>query len=211
MNRKIYQLQYSDEAWGHIDFTKNQAGAVRVPIDYNSTLDVDMVGIRNVELPNQLFFASDYKIIPAIDFPKNDIGLTIFSNKMLTIFTNLGDFKFRSLPTIMLDHKEMEAYHIEEGELLEDLKKRNDDYVGIQLMEYTSAFDKENSEYKVSRAIPDMIRIRELVLKEPEKGFPPIFKIEEDTTMLFITEQAKNALEAANIKGCVFEEVEVSQ
>lgn len=190
---------------------EHQRGAVRIPINDESDIAVDLISTRAFKTPEVLFFASDYKIIPAIDFPKNDIGLTIFSNKMLRIFTNLGDFKFRSLPTIMFDHKEMEAYHIEEGELLEDLKKRNEDYIAIQLMEFADTFDRDNSIYEEHFINPERVGdIDKLVFRVPENGFPPLFKIDEIATKLFVSEQVKNALEAANIKGCEFEEVEMS-
>jgi hypothetical protein len=47
-------------------------------------------------------------------------------------------------------------------------------------------------------------------LKEPLGGFSALFRVDVISSSLFISQSAKEALEAAGIKGCVFEEVEVS-
>ncbi|MEW5675621.1 hypothetical protein ABGT15_04855 [Flavobacterium enshiense] len=209
---KVFILNKSENSRGHIDFVEHQVGAVNIPYEKQDDLYGQIIGIESFDLPKQLYFGADYKIIPTIDYPANSLLIDIMSNQMLTILSGTGEFKFRTIPVIMFNHKELEAYHIEEGIGFEDLNERNEDYLAFQLMDFTAAFDKDNSVYRMSRAFPDEIgSIQKLVLKEPINGFPPIFKIEEDVTLLFITEEAKTALETAGIKGCEFVEVEVSR
>ncbi|KZS42303.1 hypothetical protein AWE51_02360 [Aquimarina aggregata] len=211
MKQKAFILKRSKDAWGHIDFMKNQEGAIHVPFEGDDYIRLNTMDIKIVDFPFQICFASDFSIIPMIDYPHNDLNLDILSQKMLSVFKDLDDFKYNEIPVIMFDHKEMEAYHIEQGELLEDLQRRNEDYIAIQLLDYTDVFDRENSEYEEDFLDPDEVGdIDKLVLKWPKKGFPPLFRLDESATKLFVSEQAKNALEAANIKGCEFEEVEVS-
>jgi len=202
---KIFKLTKSDDAWGHINYIKHQCGAYHIPFEGDDNIYDDMVlDIENTELPNEFCFGADYNIIPKFDFPANSL--------MLHIFTSLTNIKYRTVPVVMYNHKELEAYHIEEGIGLDDLKERNDDYLALQLLEYTNVLDLDRSIYEEHFLYPGKVgSIRKLALKRPEKEFPSIFKIEEDSTLLFVTEQAKNALEAFDIKGCIFEGIEVSE
>ncbi len=209
---EIYKLKHNDDSWGHIDFIDHQRGAYQIPVDSEVYNDIGgMQTTRDLELPKAIYLAADYNIIPEVDYPHNSLLADVLSKKMLSVFTELSQLEFRTVPVIMFDHKELEAYHIEEGELLDDLKRRNVDYVALQLLKYTDAFDRENAEFEENFLDPDEVGyIEKLVLKEPADGFPSLFRIKEDITKLFVTEQAKDALEAAGIKGCVFEKVEVS-
>jgi hypothetical protein len=208
---KIYKLLKDFKYLGHINYVKHQEGALHIPFKGENDISYYMSSIENFELPKVINFGADFNVIPKTDFPFNSLLLTILSNKMLVLLADLADFKFRKVPVVMFNHKELEAFHIEEGIGLEYLKECNQDYFAVQLMEYTDAFDIENSLYEEHYLYPEKIgSVRKLTLKQPDKGFPPIFKIEEDSTLLFITEQAKIALETAGIKGCEFEEVEVS-
>lgn len=78
-------------------------------------------------------------------------------------------------------------------------------------MKFTDAFDFDASEYTPIPDRPDRVRfIRKLVLREPAGGFPPLFKIKQKASPLFITEKTRAALESNGIVGCVFSEVAVS-
>ena len=78
-------------------------------------------------------------------------------------------------------------------------------------MKFTDALDFDASEYTPVPDRPDRARvIKRLVLREPAGGFPPIFKIKQKASSLFITEKTREALESNGIVGCVFSEVAVS-
>ncbi|MEC3907484.1 hypothetical protein VOI54_10675 [Tamlana sp. 2201CG12-4] len=41
------------------------------------------------------------------------------------------------------------------------------------------------------------------------EDLPPIFRINESPSKIFVTDKAKEALETNGVRGCVFEKVEV--
>ncbi|MEW5675622.1 hypothetical protein ABGT15_04860 [Flavobacterium enshiense] len=208
---KIYKLRNDFKYLGKINYVKYQEGAVHIPFEDEKDISFFMSGIEKHKLPEKICFGADFNVIPKSDFPINSLLLNILSKKMLSILNELGNFKHTLVPIVFFNHKELEAYHIEEGIGLDDLRIKNNDYIALQLLEYIDAFNKEKSVFEEHYLYPEKVgSIRELVLKEPLNGFPPIFKIEEDSTLLFITEEAKSALESAGVKGCEFEEVEVS-
>jgi hypothetical protein len=111
----------------------------------------------------------------------------------------------------MMDDTYLDGYCDRHGKLKSEVLI-NRDYVAIQIMKYTDAFDFEASEYTRDPDRPDRARlIRKLVLKEPSTGFPPIFRIEQKASSLFVTERTRQALEANEIVGCVYSEVMVSE
>ena len=76
---------------------------------------------------------------------------------------------------------------------------------------YTNAFDYENSDFKPLRSNPNMPGvIKRLILRRPNNGFPPIFKIIEKSSDLFLSEEAKDSLLENDIKGCVFTPIDVN-
>lgn len=211
MTSKVFKLKRDSSYEGNISYSKTNEIAIHIPFQGSNSIGSLMMGVRNDEFPETIFFGADYDIINNIDYFRSDLSIQIMSKKMLTILKSIGDFKYRFLQLVMFNNKELEAYHIEEGILLEQLKERNENFIGLQLMEYTDAFDYENSVFELDDLFEDEVGyIEKLVIKKPISSFPPIFKIKEATSQIFITEQAKIALEAAGIKGCEFEEVEVS-
>jgi hypothetical protein len=81
----------------------------------------------------------------------------------------------------------------------------DNEFVAVQLLEELDIFDWENSVYKMDSIFPDEVdQIRKLVLKVPEKGLPPIFRLTVDPVVLYISPEGRAALEAANIKGVRF-------
>lgn len=169
-----------------------------------------ITGVRNIELPDQIFCQANFHIIPDYDFPIVDIADSIFSDNMLNIFTKLGLENYRSVPVTMLDDTYLEEAFEKPNQLKKDVKKV-ESYKALQLMSYTDAFNYDKSDYEKDLVFPEEVgNIDNLVLKEPDGGFPPIFRIKEYSSKLFVNEEAKKALESARIKGCVFEEIEVS-
>lgn len=208
---KVYKISQDFKYFGKISFVNFQQGAQHLPFTEQDDVSYKMSTDELLDLPKVIPFAADYKVISKTDFPHNSLLLNIFSKKMLETLLTVASFNHRTVPVTMYDHLELEVYHIEQGARLKDLKEHNHDYVALQLMEYTDVFNFEKSIYEKSDIFEGMIKsIDKLVFKQPENGFPPIFKTEEETMYLYISEQAKIALEQAGINGCVFEEVEVS-
>jgi hypothetical protein len=81
----------------------------------------------------------------------------------------------------------------------------SEDYLMVQLLEFTDAVDSELSEYE--EPDPESIfppKITRLILRQPVGGFPPFFCIDELFPYLYVSPQAKQALEDAGIRGLEF-------
>lgn len=159
-------------------------------------------------LPSRIYCQANLSLIPDYDYPLTDMEIPIMSLKMLEILESVNTFDYYRIPVIMLNDTCLDL--IPEGI---DRIPQIDSFFSIRLNEINDGFfDYEKSDFKMSRRLEGQIgRIKKIVLKRPDHGFPTLFRISETPSTLFISYEAKEALEAANIKGCVYEEVEVSE
>jgi hypothetical protein len=140
-----------------------------------------------------------------LDFLHSDPSWPIMSKRMLYILCSVGDFPHKVIPIRIFDYSlkdKVDNY----------LKKEyyppevcNQDYVVVQLLEPTDAVDRELSKYEEpdpTSIIPP--GITRLILREPIGGFPPFFFIDELFPYLYVSPQAKQALEDAGIRGLQF-------
>ncbi|MDX8363389.1 imm11 family protein [Cytobacillus sp. IB215316] len=179
------------------------------PFEGESTFATDIMGPWEIELPKIIYCRADFRFIHNTDYPCVDICTdSVFSKKIFDVILNLSELNYRSVPVIMVDDTYPDDPLREDGTLKDEVKR--EEYVAVQLMDSVNAFDHDNSEYDNSHIFPGEVgNIHKLVLKEPEGGFPSIFRIKEQGHM-FVSSQAKEALVKAGIKGCEFKPVEVS-
>ena len=163
------------------------------------------------KLPSQIHFQANFNVIPKYDYPVTDVGVSVMSVKMYDTLDGIGNVNMDILPVVMLDDTYLGGVQTQNGSIKNDVPRLNS-YVVVKVKKFLEGvFDYENSDYKMSRRIEGQIgRIRKIVLKESQIGFPPLFRIAETASTLFISQAAKEALESAGIKGCVYEEIEVS-
>lgn len=161
---------------------------------------------REISLPKTIYFQANLDLIPRYDYPLTDLRIPILSKKMLSTLINVKEFEFRSTPIVMIDFRYLD-YPFDSKEQLKSDVQRNYDYVAIQIMEYSDCFDYKNSVFEMF--LSRVSYISKLVLKCPIEGFPPVFILKE-CPFIFVSKDAKEALEANGIKGCVFEPVEVT-
>src|SRR5688572_4007795 len=170
----------------------------------------NMMGIKDFDHPEKLFFTANFEVIPEYDYPTTDLSTPIVSIRMLDVLLNIRPFKIKTIPAIMIDDSYLKDQFDKNGKLKPDVPFI-DQYVALQLKEYTEAFNKERSKYNESLIFPGKVGVIEnLVLKEPSDGFPPLFKIKERMDLLLVSDETKKALEKAKIKGCEFKPVDVS-
>lgn len=194
----FYQLERD---FSHLLDMDNDITHIKFP--GSQDLGSKMMGVKDTELPNILYFQANFRVIPRIDYPIPDLSLFIVSGRMLDALKECGFFEYRSIPIVLIDDTYFGKIFNDNNELNTGFKI-NTDYLAIQLMRYTDAFDYEKSEYKSSRAFPDEVGvIKKLALKESE-NYPPVFKIKEKPSRIFITEQTKNNLVSRGIQGCEF-------
>jgi hypothetical protein len=120
---------------------------------------------------------------------------------MLNALLSVRDFPHQVIPIVMIDRAVGDSKEFDE----------NHDFVAVQLLEHQDVFDWEKSVYKRNPERSDIIdRLDKLVLKIPQHGLPPLFRIAAIPlrTRLFISAEGRAALEQAGIKGLWFVDLE---
>jgi hypothetical protein len=205
--KKVYRLSHSYDHLIDMHFD-----ASFEPFEGDIAIDVNMMGKEEFQKPDVIYLRANFNVIPAkTDFPITDLTFPILSKKMIHVLEKVRPFKHRLLNTIMVDDTHLTSYLDQQGELLSDVRRDNS-YFGLQFSEYTEAFDYTNSIFTPRKSNLDQVGvIRKLVLKTPKDGFPSFFKIKENLTYELLSQDAKEALESNQIKGCSFQEIDVSE
>lgn len=206
---KVYRLSHD---YNHSGDPERDAFHVPFEGDNNISaymIDTEMYG--SGLLPDRIYFQANFLLIPKYDYPLTDLNIPVMHHRMLDVFLALDEIKYEGIPVIMIDDTYLGERFDGSGNLNPTVPK-NEDYLAIRLTDGLHNFlDLDRSDYRPSRVNPNIpSRIRKTVLKKPDQGFPPLFRVKFTPSALFISQAAKEALEANNIKGCVFEEVEVS-
>jgi hypothetical protein len=144
--------------------------------------------------------------LPQVDFLRGNLLWPLMSKRMLYILRSVGDFPHKTIPMRIFDYslEDQVGDYLNQEELPPEVC--NQDYVVLQLLETTDAIDTQLSEYEQfnpNNIIPP--GITRLVLREPVGGFPPIFRLARDfSSYVYVSPQAKQALEDAGIRGLQF-------
>jgi hypothetical protein len=144
-------------------------------------------GTQNGTVPNPLLFIGDFEFFNFLDYPSVSPLWPMMSEGMLHTLLSVREFQHRTYPTRM---KWLEVWG-------EPTVVPSQAFPIVQTLEYLDAFDFDKSEYVLD---PDTGRVdtaTKVVLKEPADGFPPLFRLKAYTHCLFVSAEAKAALEAA--------------
>jgi hypothetical protein len=202
---KVYKLLHEYEHLVDMDFD-----ATSEPFENKDTIGYDMMNIIPFDMPNKIYLRANFNVVPNnTDYPITDLTFPIFSKNVLDLLNRIQKIEIASFPTIMIDDKFSDDYLDQNRDVHSELNL-DASFFAIQFLELSNVFDYTNSLFKPMRSNPELPGIiKKLVLKEPENGFPPLFKIEESLSSIFVSQEAKEALELHSIKGCIFEEIEV--
>lgn len=200
---KVYKLN-----WDFNHSGDPEKDAFYLPFKNDNEFGADIISTRDFDFPEQIYLQANFNLIPEYDYPLTSLMVPILSNRMIEILNALGEINIRLLPVVMISDTYLDELFDSNYKLKPEVPV-NTEYKIVQMMSYFKAFDYENSEYEEDFILP-VGHINKLILKKPQGGFPPIFRIEERASEIFVSQKAKEALEAANIKGCVFEPVETS-
>lgn len=206
---RVFKLNLNTERLGDPAYD-----AVILPTEHSNKFryyfsNPNLYGIEN--LPSEISFLSNFNYLPEYDIPFTDSGLFIISSRTEKILSSI-DFcnYYITVPVVMIDDTYLKERLDKDGNLKKDVPVIRD-YMAIRLSYLLDCFDYDKSDFRPLRSNPKAPgRIRKLVLKEPSSGFPPIFRVNVISSAIFVSEEVKNLLEQNDIKGCVFEEVEVS-
>jgi hypothetical protein len=183
--------------------------AVPIALGGRGELLRDSKRIIGARMPEEIVFAglkdwldpTDYPYIPEVsDWP-------IISRRMLDVLLSVGDFPHQVIPVLF---RSIDRPEYSEEEWLAKSLVYNHDYIILHLLELSDVFDMERSEYNTERGVadPEMVLLTDVqtvVLKEPEGGFPPIFRVKEYELRWYVSAKAKQALEDAGIQGLDFD------
>jgi hypothetical protein len=162
---------------------------------------------EDLNLPNPVEFDAIGKIFEVIDYPYTDVRWPIMSRRMLDTLLSVGSFRYRVYPLLMIDCKAI-AYADDASPIKSGIEY--DNFFAVHLLEDLDIFDWENSIYERDADAPHVLKdIEKLVLREPSEGFPPLFRVITSRlkARLYVSAEARTALEAAGIRGVVFRRI----
>lgn len=159
------------------------------------------------ELPPNIYFQTNFKLLNKTDFPSNDTGWPIISKKMYKALLSSGNFPHKTFPVIMVDDTiPWEERTDKNGNIREDII--NTDFLAIQITDFIEAFDYNKSIYEEHELVPGKVGfIEKLVLIDLETELPPLFLVKELSTTLFISRGAKEHLDRNGIKGIEYDDL----
>lgn len=124
---------------------------------------------------------------------------------MVEILESVGSFPHNVLPARIIEGaigrrlSDKGSHYDEEGNLKPEYY--TDDYVLLQITEHLDAMDLDRSEYDEYDADVNLVTfIDKFMFKDIGHDYPTIFRLIHCPTRLFISEAAKEALEAAGMK-----------
>jgi len=182
-----------------------------IPFSNSEDLKYQLLSNEKLTLTKPVEFLANFNVVKnESDYPIVDYDIEVMSDEMVNVLKKVGQFSHILYPTLIVDDTFLKNKYDSEGNLLPDVPLLKNFNI-VQLLDILQVFDFEKSEFKPLRSNPKFPGIvKKMVIKEPVKGLPPIFRMLEKPASVFLSEAAKQALEANNIKGCVFEEVEVT-
>jgi hypothetical protein len=174
---------------------------------------------RDLELPNPVFFYvySKPEFIRNLDaLYVQNLGYVV-SKRVINSLKSVKDFSHRTFPIAILEEGAIKFAENPDGfktpnpyenpDAFSKKSLRNDMYIIQTLEVLENCFDWEKSVYRQSEfnkrhGQPGLVS--EFYLNEPDSGFPPLFRVKESQTTLFVSFEARMALKLAGIKGLAF-------
>jgi len=205
--QKIFKLEKDFERPKNKPFD-----AVHIPFKMSQELNAGLISeINSKILPKVVYFYANFNLLKINQFIMSDLTtVPIMRNDMLDLIIGNEPIPFISVPAIMIDDKFKNDAFDATGNFIATVPHKTN-YTIYGMYESINAFNFEESVYSPNPYLPGSIyKIKKIVLKSQNGFFPRIFKINEAMGSNFIREDVKDLLEKNGIKGCVFEEVEVS-
>jgi hypothetical protein len=124
------------------------------------------------------------------------------SKRMLDTLLRVSYFPHRTYPVVMVNGQ---IFYNEKLGKRVPIGTENHDYVAVQLTEHLNVIDYFNSVLELHpKGWVLASSVKKLVLKTPPEGFPALFRVEQVEQHLFVSAEARAALEVAGIRGIEF-------
>lgn len=196
MISSIYQIKWN------ISHLQDTSHDIKI-VPFNGYENTVTLSSKNIyELPEIIQFNSFLPFIKnkndVLDYPSNNMSWPIMSERMFNILLEIGQFNYKVIPIKLIENQ---SYKIKEQISSYDIPLN---YLVVQLLEHQDYFDNVNSIYTPHPRLPNLVKkISKLVVTLPN-NIPPLFRLKICPNPLFISNEAKRALEDANIKGVQF-------
>lgn len=158
-----------------------------------------------VQLPHELEFLANFsRIDDNLDFPVAG-GIPVMSNRMVKTIKSCGSFKSKEYSITLTDDTILMEHYSKKERPKDQVRKG---YSIFQTLEIFDGFDYDLSDYDPMRSYHRFpVMVHRLVLKQPQTGFPPVFRINEKRSMLLVTHTVMESLINSEVTGCVFKEI----
>jgi hypothetical protein len=203
------------------------------PIDREPLDNAGFSEVAPLVLPPRLELVANFGRLRETDFPViRASNLPVMSRRALDALLAVEPFPYVAAPVLMIDNKKIMPFALEtardngrEGEpLLVDLAWAIDahcydlagtpnpgltksDFVIVQLTSHIDALDVEASVFSTLPDRPnDIFSLRKTVLKDVP--LPPLFRLSAYPFTLYVSAAGRGALEAAEIRGAWFRDIE---
>lgn len=201
----IYEIDWDTSHLVDIEYD-----VFHVPYEDNNFLGSEILDDFEFEHPKEILFRGDFSVLNKVDFLVNDLLAPILSKKMIRILESIGSFPHRTISCGIIDFKISpdDSFENFEKSILKPETEVNREYEILHILEHLDVLDYEKSDIIMSKIDPSEVsKIRKYVFKEPTDGFPPIFRIKEIFTPLFITEKVKQEFESTGIQGIKYKKL----
>ena len=139
-----------------------------------------------IEFPKSIRFEGQLERLEKLDYPYYIKKYPFMSRLMLKTLLAVKPFSYQEISIPIYNCNSVQN------------SRFTDKFVLVNLLKHTEGIlDSQNTKYFEDT-------IDEPALKEPPQGYPSLFRISEFRTVLYVSAEAKEALESANLKGVKF-------
>ncbi len=177
--------------------------ATLVPFDGAENI-CGWIRTERLQVPEPVVFEANFKVTQHSDYPCNDVNWPLMSPRMLEVLRGVGDFPHRLIPVRLVNRRARgPARHLPDGSLRSEVV--DDRFAAVQLTEHIDVVDWEVSVFEKSKlGAAVLYDFDKIMVREPIGGFPPLFRIPSQASLLLISSEARRAIEDAGIHGVKF-------
>jgi hypothetical protein len=124
-----------------------------------------------------------------LDYPHEKSGYPIMSKKIVNVLTSVGQFKHQAIPIEIHDWKS---------------DQKTDDFIFLHLLECIDVLDQEKTDFYEAPLSVLKKSVTRAALKMPNEGYPPLFRVKDAGLTRFVSKEAREAIETADLKGIHF-------
>ena len=146
------------------------------------------------------FDSRDISRLQSTNIARVDATISIFSNELINAICSVGDPAWTLVPARFYD--ENNGKEVCSGRFSAVFFEYFEDYLDYDESDYDLIDWSIYPQDKVTDRMRKKVGvIRKMVLREPDSGFPPCFRLLASSTRLYVSESAYNAIVNSAIEG----------